>query len=132
MADFLTLYLKTRVNVGGLRPKPIPTIEVARANDKDIDIQLRDYANDKLAIDLDSCDVTFVLREEKYSDDYLVIKQTTDGGITVDTEEEGKITIHLAAEDLDLPATDYWYDISLIDADGDITTNTAGKFKVLQ
>lgn len=132
MSNFMTIYLKTRINVGGLKPKPNPVIEVARANDKSLDLQLRDYANDKLVINLASCDVAFILREEKYSDDHLIIKQTADGGITVDSAVEGKIIVHLTAEDLDLPATDYWYDLSLIDTLGNITTHTVGKFKLLQ
>ena len=132
MPKFLTLYLKTRVNVGGLRPKPNPVIGVIRNNDTDIELQLRDYSNDKLVIDLAGHDVAFTVREEKYSDDHLIIKQTGDGGITVDTEEEGKVVVHLTAEDLDLMATDYWYDLSLIDAGDNVTTHTVGKIKVLQ
>ena len=132
MPDFMTIYLKTRINVGGLMPKPNPVIEVARANDKCLDLQLRDYANDKLVIDLTGFDVAFIVREEKYSLDHLILKQTVDGGITVDTVEEGKIIVSFTAEDLDLPATDYWYDLSLIDALDNVTTHTVGKFKLLQ
>ncbi len=132
MPDFMTMYLKTRVNVGGLRPKPNPVLETARANDKDIDLQLRDYAADKLAIDLSGCDIAFIVRPEKYGSDPVILKETGDGGITIVSTEEGKITVHLSVTDLDLPATDYWYDLSLIDSDNNVTTHTAGIFRVLQ
>jgi hypothetical protein len=131
MPNHVTIYMKTRVNVGGLKPRPIPVLEVGRANDRVIDLQLRDYSNDKLVIDLDEHDIAFVVREEKYDPTVLLLKQTSDGGITVESEEEGKINVILSAEELDLPATDYWYEISMIDASDNVTTQPLGKFKIV-
>jgi hypothetical protein len=132
MPDYISIYLKTRVNVGGMKPSPIPVLEVGRANDRVIDLQLRDYSNDKLVIDLTSHDVAFVVREEKYDPTVLLLKQTGDGGITVESAVEGKINVILSAEELDLPATDYWYEISVIDASDNVTTQPLGKFKIVQ
>jgi hypothetical protein len=124
--------MKTRVNVGGLMPRPIPVLEVNRASDKIIDLQLRDYSNDKLVIDLDGHDIAFVVREEKYNATVVLLKQTVDGGITVETEEEGKINVNFTAEELDLPETDYWYEINMIDASNNVTIQPLGKFRVIR
>ncbi len=132
MPDHITIYMKTRVNVGGLKPRPIPVLEAGRANDRVIDLQLRDYSNDKLVIDLAGHDIAFAVREEKYDPTVLLLKQTGDGGIAVESAVEGKINVIFSAAELTLPATDYWYEISMIDGDNNVTTQPLGKFKILQ
>ncbi len=132
MPNHINIYMKTRVNVGGLLPAPIPVLEVNRASDKSIDLQLRDYSNDKLVIDLTGHDIAFVVREEKYNPTVVLTKQTGDGGITVESVEEGKINVNLTAEELSLPETDYWYEINMIDASDNVTIQPLGKFRVIR
>jgi hypothetical protein len=132
MPNHINIYMKTRVNVGGLLPVPIPVLEVNRASDKSIDLQLRDYSDDKLVIDLTGHDIAFVVREEKYNPTVVLTKQTGDGGITVESAVEGKINVNFTAEELDLPETDYWYEINMIDASNNVTIQPLGKFRVIR
>jgi chitodextrinase len=40
--------------------------------------------------------------------------------------------VNFTAEELDLPETDYWYEINMIDASDNVTIQPLGKFRVIR
>jgi len=128
-STYKNIYFRTRINEAGIRAVAAPVLEVARENSKHFDFQCRDLSDNKAFIDLTSMTVSFVIREKKYEYDPLIEKESGDGIDIVDAET-GLITIELTADDMDIPVTDYFYDLVIEDED-ERHSITTGIFRVL-
>lgn len=129
-ATFMNIYIRTRINETGRRPRPIPVFEMPRLNTKHLDLQIRDLANQKVAMNLIAADIDFYIFDKKYDGNILVHKSVGDGIVKV-MPDIGAITITLTPSDLNLQAGTYWYDLVINNSD-EISSHTFGKLRLLQ
>ena len=115
MADeqHLSIYLRSEINEVGLHFMPGPVIEARQDSDRTLRVVLRDLANDKKPFNLESLgvfEINFIVRTHKYpeSEEDIVIKLPQS---QILWHQSGYVDFTFTAEDLQLPVTDYWYDI---------------------
>lgn len=111
--QYLSIFLRTRINEGGLHYKPGPIIEARRCSDLNLLFRVNDLANDKAPVDLDLTNIRFIVRKNRYpkSVNDIIIDLTTHRGVYHPYNTRGVIRVELSSENLNIQTTDYWYDI---------------------
>jgi len=111
----INIYLRTRINEGGLHYKPGPVIEARQYSDLVLNIQFLDLSSDKSPINLNMTHVRFIVRKHKYpvSNDDILIDLHSNSGITHKSVHQGIASVNIISEILTIPTTDYWYDVLL-------------------
>jgi len=144
--QYLSIFLRTRINEGGLHYKPGPVIEARQYSDLVLNMQFLDLSSGKSPVNLTATHVRFIVREHKYpvSGDDILIDLHSHSGITHKSVNKGLARVNVSSDQLNLPTTKYWYDVLLFEvqeldllaldnANGDETTRPPlGIFKVVK
>lgn len=103
-------------------------MEIIKRDDSDFQLTFKDI--DGNAIDLTNGVVFFTVKKVKIDTDVnaIIKKEIT----TFDDASSGIALLSLTAEETDISAGDYWFDIQLKDSNGKITSSSAGRFLVMQ
>jgi len=106
----INIYLRTRINEGGLHYKPGPVIQARQNSDLTLNLALKDLSSGKNPINLPGLgvfNVDFIVRKLKYpisGADILIARECS-------WVDSGYVVATLTYDDLAITATDYWYDI---------------------
>ncbi len=125
----LSIFLRNIISEGGLHYKPGPEIVARQNSEITLNLVIRDLANDKKPFNLltlGPLSMEFVIRENRYpeSEEDILISATGSGGDIL-WLYGGAVDITLKPEDLDIPTSNYWYDL-LIATDDPFIENAAG------
>ena len=106
------IYVRTVINSAGLHYVPNKTLLARKDSDFEIDIVIKDLSNNKEPLDLTDKTVEFIVRKNRHpvsQFDILLYEayvfQVGQGG------ENGKVTLKIPHSLMDLPASEYWYDL---------------------
>lgn len=144
--QYLGIYLRTSISEGGLHYKPGPVIQARQNSDLILNMQIIDLSKGKSPHSLHMKHVRFIVRKDKYprSEEDILIVLDSNSGIVHESVSNGLVKVHIPHEELDLPVTDYWYDILLYDLgefdfgnlnateDEELIRPPLGRFKVMK
>ncbi len=131
----INIYMRNIVNNSSMVPVPITEFILPRASDVTLELLVVALGDDKNPFDLTGADVEFTIRKHKHyiDDDDIVVQKVTNGGIYVDQDHAdlGWLDIDLTAEDLELAASRYYYDLSITNVESQTVRQAMGKFTLL-
>jgi len=107
-------------------------IEVSFGDSKQIDVVMRDKANNLAPFDLTGAVVHFTVKRTVHEADIAVVitKNSTGGGITITNASQGAFSIFLTPGDTSITAMDYVFDIR-VTVGGNVFSETPGIFRVI-
>ncbi len=131
----ILIYMRNIVNNSSMVPVPVTEFILPRASDVSLELLIVALGDDKEPFDLTGADVEFTVRKNKHYFDSsdILIEKVTNGGIYInqDHADEGWVDIDLTADDLDLPASRYYYDLQITNVESQVVRQSMGRFTLL-
>ncbi len=124
--DVLKVYVVPEFNQPNLIQPELPPLSMPRVNKQRIEMQMINLSTGEY-YDLIGCDVIFHVKPNRYTLD-PVIEKTVNNGISI--SGYGVFAIELDTQDLELPATDYLYGLTVGDGNK-FHRLTLGTFRLL-
>lgn len=131
----VNIYLRNMINNSSMVPIPITQFITPRCSDVTLQLLIVNLGEDKEPLDLDGAEIDFIIRKNRhYCDDSdILVHKTINNGVYVETDyaSDGWVDVDLTANDLDLAACRYYYDLRIVNNEDQLIRQAMGKFTLL-